>query len=388
MRASPKFTLRLAARWPRTATWSAMALAVLLCAAALPVAAQRTEGQRASASGMYQAEVEVNSQGEGERRAAFSRALAQVLGKISGDRGAASRPGVGEELRNAGEYVDSYDYRQDEGLSASGAPRFSTTLVVRFDEDAVNEMAGALGVPVWPTPRPKPVIWLAIDDGSGPRLVGVRQGTIAKMLTDRAIARGYRLGLPQGDAAEQALVGAIWRGDTAAVARASSRYKPDMQLVGKLYRHEGGWKADWIFVDGGRELARWSDEDRNARQALASGADGTADALAKRYAKAPETGPPGDYRIVVEGIDSGDDYLRLSAYLQDLSVVRGMTPLRATPGRMEFELSLASGLSGLRRLVARGDVLAAADAPMAGTAEGDPVAPPPSPGAQARFRMR
>jgi hypothetical protein len=160
-----------------------------------------------------------------------------------------------------------------------------------------------------------------------------------------------------------------------------------MQLVGKLYRHEGGWKADWIFVDGGRELARWSDEDRNARQALASGADGTADALAKRYAKAPETGPPGDYRVVVDGIDSGDDYLRLSAYLQDLSVVRGITPLRATPGRMELELSLASGLSGLRRLVARGDVLAPADAVSDSTAGvDDGVAA--APGAQARFRMR
>jgi hypothetical protein len=373
------------ARRPRALAALIIALAFALVSVALPVQAQRTEGQRASASGMYQAEVEVNSQGEAERRAAFSRALAQVLGKISGDRGAASRPGVSEELRNAGEYVDSYDYRQDEGVSASGAPRYSTTLVVRFDEDAVNEMAGALGVPVWPEPRPKPVIWLAIDDGSGPRLVGVRQGNIARMLTDRAIARGYRLGLPQGDAAEQALVGAIWRGDTAAIARASSRYKPDMQLVGKLYRHEGGWKADWIFVDGGRELARWSDEDRNARQALASGADGTADALASRYAKAPETGPPGDYRVVVDGVDSGDDYLRLSAYLQDLSVVRGIKPLRATPGRMEFELSLASGLSGLRRLVSRGDVLVDADAaPDPATEPGVTVAT----GAQARFRMR
>jgi hypothetical protein len=160
-----------------------------------------------------------------------------------------------------------------------------------------------------------------------------------------------------------------------------------MQLVGKLYRHEGGWKADWIFVDGGRELARWSDEDRNARQALASGADGTADALASRYAKAPETGPPGDYRVVVDGIDSGDDYLRLSAYLQDLSVVRAFRPLRATPGRMEFELSLASGLSGLRRLVSRGDVLVSADAPVDAAADAGATAVP-APGAQARFRMR
>lgn len=320
--------------------------------------AQRVEGARASASGMYEAEVSVNSQSEADRRAGFSRALAQVLAKISGDRGAASKPGVAEELRNAAEYVRSYDYRQDEGVSAGGAPRYSTTLVVRFDPEAVNQMAGALGVPVWPEPRPKPVLWLAIDDGSGPRLVGARQNNVAKPLTDRAVARGYRLGLPQGNAAEQAVVGAIWRGDTAAVARASARYKPDMQLVGKLYRNNGGWKADWIFVDGGRVLSEWSSEQRDARQALSSGADGAADALSRRYAKAPvDTGPAGDYRVVFTGIRSSEDYLRLSGYLQGLAVVRGITPLAAAGDRLELELTLSTGLAGLRRMASRGGVI-------------------------------
>jgi uncharacterized protein len=320
--------------------------------------AQRVEGARASASGMYEAEVAVNSQTDAERRAGFARALAQVLAKISGDRGAAGRPGVAEELRKAADYVRSYDYRQDEGVSAGGAPRYTTTLVVRFDPEAVNQMAGALGVPVWPEPRPKPVLWLAIDDGSGPRLVGARQNNVARPIIDRAVARGYRLGLPQGNAAEQAVVGAIWRGDTAAIARASARYKPDMQLVGKLYRHDGGWKSDWIFVDGGRVLSQWSAEQRDARQALASGADGAADALSRRYAKAPpDTGPAGDYRVVFTGIRGSEDYLRLSAYLQGLAVVRGITPLRAAPDQLELELSLSTGLSGLRRMAARGGVI-------------------------------
>jgi len=335
------------------------AMALLLVAGAAQ--AQRVEGSRAAASGMYEAEVPVNSQSAAERKAGFARAMAQVLGKISGDRSAASRPGVGAELANAAEYVDSYDYRQDEGVSAGGAPTFNTALIVRFDEEAVNEVAGALGIPVWPTPRPKPVLWLAIDDGSGPRLVGVRQNDVASPLTSRARERGYRLGLPAGNAAEQAVVGAIWRGDTAAVARASARYQPPMQLIGKLYRNDGGWTADWAFVDDGRVLKSWSIDHNNARQALAAGADGAADALASRYAKAPETGPAGSYRVVFTGIDDTEDYLRLSAYLQDLSVVRDITPLRATAQGLELELDLASGLSGLRRMAARGEVLVAGE---------------------------
>lgn len=349
----------------------ALAAALLLAATltTLPVQAQsglRTEGDAVSARGLYQAEVPVNGQGEAERQGGFARALGSVLGKLSGDRGVMSRPGVGAELRNAKDYVDGYDYRQDQGTSASGAPTFRTTLVVRFDEDQVNGLAGALGLPIWPQPRPKPVVWLAINDGSGPRLVGLPQSNAARPLLNRAIERGYSLGLPAGGAAEQALVGAIWRQDTAAVARASSRYSPPMQVIGKLYRDKSGWTADWVFVDAGKVLAKWSITDADARRAMASGADGTADALVKRYGKRGTAGPAGTYRVVFSGVRSTDDYLRLTGHLQKMAVVRRITPVRASGDTLELDLELVSGLAGFRRTM--GD-----QAPFTG-GEGEPPA--------------
>ncbi len=324
-----------------------------LCAMLLAASAwgQRVEGDRAGGQGMYEAEVPVSSQSESERRAGFARGLAQVLGKLSGDRSAASRPGVGREMRRAEDFVAGYDYRQDESRSVSGAPSYRTTLVMRFRPDDVDGVAAALGLPVWPQPRPKPVMWLAIDDGRGPRLVSTAQGNVARPVLDRAIERGYRLGLPAGNAAEQAAAGAIWRGDVAAIARISARYAPPMQLVGKLFREGSGWQADWIFVDGGRVLSRWSTTDADARRAIASGADGAADALTKRYARASAAGPAGVQRVVFTGIDSAQDYIRLSAYLQSTSVVRGIRPLRAQGDRLEVELDLLTGLPGLRRVL-------------------------------------
>ncbi|GAE55394.1 hypothetical protein XPR_2029 [Xanthomonas arboricola pv. pruni MAFF 301420] len=94
-----------------------------------------------------------------------------------------------------------------------------------------------------------------------------------RRLLDRAIERGYRLGLPGGAAAEQVLAGAIWRKDTAAVARASAKYSPPMQLIGKLYRNDAGWTADWVFVDNGNVLSSWTSSDADARRAMAAGAD-------------------------------------------------------------------------------------------------------------------
>lgn len=351
--------MQRAIRW----TWAAgLVLAGALCLAGT-AQAQRVEGDRARAQGLYQAEVPVNSQGESEREAGFARALSQVLAKLSGDRSAVSRPGVGQELRRASEYVDGYDYRQDEGISqATGAPSFSTTLIVRFDKDKVDDIASALGLPVWPQPRPKPVLWLAIDDGSGPRLVGLAKADAARSLLDRAIDRGYKLGLPAGNAAEQAIVGAIWRGDSAAVARLSARYQPPMQLIGKLYRHKGGWKADWIFIDKGRVLSEWSSDDRSARQAMAAGADGAADALMRKYAKrGPGAGPAGTYRVAFAGIHDAHDYMRLSAYLQRMSLVSRFTPVRATPDMLEADLELSTGVAGFSRLLDDDILVADAD---------------------------
>jgi hypothetical protein len=343
-------TMHRAIRW----TWL---MGLLLAGIAGVASAQRVEGDRAGAQGIYQAEVSVKGQGEAERNAGFARALAQVLGKLSGDRSAAAHPGVGQELRNARSYVDGYDYRQDQGVGHGGAPTFNTTLVVRFDRAKVDEIVAALGLPVWPQPRPKPVMWLAIDDGRGPRLVGLAQADAARPVLDRAIERGFRLGLPGGSAAEQAAVGAIWRGDTSAIARISARYQPPMQLIGKLYRNQAGWNADWTFIDGGRVLSKWSSADSNARRAMTAGADGAADALVRKYGRHATSGPAGSYRVLFIGIDTGDDYMRLSGYLQGLAVVRRITPLRATPEGLEVELELTSGLSGFRRMIGNADVL-------------------------------
>src|SRR4249919_181515 len=330
--------------------------------------AQRVEGDRAGARGMYEAEVNVNGQGETERNTAFARAMSQVLGKLTGNRSAAAMPGVGQELRHARDYVKSYDYRQDEGRSATGAPTYTTTLIVRFDQEQVDGIAATLGLPIWAEPRPKPVLWLAINDGRGPRLVALAQTNAARAVLDRAQERGYRLGLPSGSAAEQAAVGAIWRGDTAAIARLSSRYSPPMQLIGKLYRATGsGWTAEWTFVDGGKVLSTWTATQPDARRAMASGADGAADALSKKYAKrSTAAGTPGRYTVQIDGIRSSEDYVRAMSYLQGLTVVRGIAPMRANAENLTLELDLITGLPGLKRALGNGEVLGAdeGDAPV------------------------
>jgi len=333
--------------------------------------AQRVEGDRAVASGAYAAEVPVNNQTPGQRSNGFARALLKVITNLTGDRNPIARPGVGPALRGASTYVDGYDYRQDEGTSPNGTPTFTTTLVVRFDPKKVNDLVSGSGFAVWPTPRPKPVLWMAIDDGSGPRLVGLAQSSAARPVLDHAKERGYRLGLPTGTAAEQAMAGAIWRSDVAAISRASATYSPPMQLVGKLYRAGVGWKADWIFVDSGRVLARSSTANADARRAMAGGADIAADALIRKYARpgkpvAPATPPAsklGDTTITLVGLNGTSDYLRAINYLDDRAGVRRVVPVSATPERLVLQVTVEGGGDALAKSLADGGVLV----PEAGT---------------------
>jgi hypothetical protein len=77
--------------------------------------------------------------------------------------------------------------------------------------------------------------------------------------------------------------------------------------------------------------------------------------------------------VAFTGIRSADDFIRLSAYLQSTSVVRGITPVRATPDTLEVDLDLLTGLSGFRRVV---------DADVLAEVEGGPDGVPPV------FRLR
>lgn len=334
-------------------------LAFFLLAFSTVVLAQRVEGTRAQASGPYSAEVVVTNQTDAQRNNGFARGLLQVLQRLTGDRAVNQRPGVGDELRNARTYVDHYDFRQDQGVGPSGAPSFNTTLVVQYDPKKVDEMISTLGLPMWPTPRPKPVLWLAIDDGSGPRLVGLDKSNAARPVLDRAKQRGFALGLPSGNAAEQALVGSIWRGDTAAIARASAKYAPPMQLIGKMYRTvSGGWQVEWTFLDNGRQLAKSATYDSDARRAMSGGADIAADALIRKYARPGKTlGPAGKYTVTFTGVNSTDDFIRLAAYLEKTAVVKRATPIRATPDGLVYELELISGVQGFAKVAAKDGVV-------------------------------
>jgi hypothetical protein len=199
---------------------------------------------------------------------------------------------------------------------------------------------------------------------------------VVRPLASRGLERGLRFLLPSGSAPEVAAAGAIFALDAAAVQPLSARYRNDTQLLGKVYRSKSGWSGWWLLLQGGNEVARWPVTDPDPKRVIAAGAEGAANALAKRDAVYLDTGPAGLYAIEVSGVRQQADYLRLMRYLGGLSVVRRVNVIRAEPDKVQLALDLSVGAKGFRTLVAAGDALqAVAAAPEPTPAPGEPVVP-------------
>ena len=308
----------------------------------------------------YRAELTLASSNADERRGATIRALGQVLVRITGNPAAPANPTVRRAAGNLDVLVTESNVRQQQE-TVNGMPVYRSVLTVSFDPEAVDALVGAAGLRFWTSTRPKPILWLAIDDGRGPRLVTGQQTKVVKPLADRGLERGMRYLLPAGTSVEQAAVQSIWALNAGALQTLTARYKNDAQLVGKVYRKPPGWAADWVLSQDGVELARWSFADADPRRTIASGVDEGANAIAKRDAVQLDTGAAGPQVFEVSGVNSQGDYLRLVAYLQGQAMVRKLQVLEARPGSLRLQVELAVGLRAFLPIVAGGDVLAAGE---------------------------
>ena len=318
-----------------------------------------SDAARADDLSLYEASVPVNSQSPTERARALPAALLQVIAKVSGQRAASAAPAMRGLLGQAGQIVQDTRYSA-ESQTIAGAPIYRQKMTARFDRAAVDALVAGAGLPVWPSPRPVPVLWLVIDDGHGPRMVTGSHLSVVRSLTDRSAERGLTFQLPTGTAAESAAgLQAAWMGQSQAVVAPSATYGASVQLIGKLARTASGWTANWSLLDDGVELNRWSEVNPDPRAALANAADVGTDTLVKKYSRAVVGGPAGVSTVEISGLRSGDDYVRVMGYLQGMGVVRHIVLLGASEDRLRMQLDLGTGIEGFRSLVSAGRVLQA-----------------------------
>jgi len=311
---------------------------------------------------LYSTTVELLSQGEVARNAAYARALVQVINQLTGRTDAGGNPVIRGALANAPNWVQSSNASQTasdtEGNTlVGGAPVLKAALRVSFDPNPVDSLIAAAGYRYWTGERPKPMLWLTIDDGRGPRLVTSQQLNVIKSLADRGLERGIRFLVPQGSAADLAALSAIQNLDGKALNPINARYRNNTMLIGKVYRSVSGWSAWWLLWQDGAELSRWPVTEADARKVIASGADRTAEYFAKRDSSVLDAGRSGLVRMEISGINSLTDYVRAIGFLQTHASVRAVDVDVAMPGKLLLRVDLRSGVNAFRGLMRTNNTL-------------------------------
>lgn len=235
-------------------------------------------------------------------------------------------------------------------------------LHVRFDETTLNNTLRDLGIPVWGKERPSTLVWLAVQDQAGRRLVGMEEkpGYI-RALDARAALRGVVLIYPLLDLEDtnNLRVSDIWGGFNTPILQASARYKADTVLVGKIYSPAPGiWEGQWTaYLQG--DKTTWSTDGELPEIVLDEGVDGLANLLASRFVQSVGTQGTATVSIQVRGVNNAAQYARVLKYLRSLSPVTDVEVNQVEPGKVLFTVTTHGGKVALQQTITLGRIMEA-----------------------------
>ncbi len=321
-----------------------------------------TQGLRAERVGnLYEAEVPVVGQSAKARADGIKAAFARVMVKVSGDRALLDSPDIDSILNRASSYMQQYRYRSlGDASSPRGAGKPDRMLWVRFDQRAVDRLLRESGVPVWGTTRPSVLIWLGDESGTSRSLVSLENSPQLKHLINRtARERGLPVLLPLMDMQDRSnlTVGDLWGGFEADIRRASTRYQPDVILVGRLSGRSGrDWRGDWsLYLPD--KTNRWSARGSSRSGVVYEAIQETADALALRFAPQQVSESSNLLRIRIHGLNHLSNYAMVKDYLESLAMIERLDLLEAGPESVSFLVQVRGGRAVLERGIQLGAVL-------------------------------
>ena len=299
---------------------------------------------------LYQAEVLSESQSDAQRRIDASEGLSQVLMRVSGRSDILQNPVIVAALKTPEQYYSEFSYARVEavndeavalpqpGLDPLPAETPRQVMRIRFAPSLIAKILREAGLPVWGSNRPSVLSWMAIDDESGRQVLGEANPSLfAKTLNQAARARGVPLLLPLWDLEDSRGVSSseIWGRFLGRIEAASKRYSPDKILVFRAESEfSNQWRGDWSLGEGGQWRSGTVYGESQAQ--LATALVGVlASVLSEQYAV---TSTRSEVRLTVEGITEIQDYAEVSRYLEGLTQVMSVQPVRILTDMVEFKL--------------------------------------------------
>lgn len=315
---------------------------------------------------LYEHSIAVEDDSDQSLVSARREAMEAVLVKVSGSRDVLASDGIDTALRDAETYTSRYGFQ-----AGSGADAGQLYLWAAFDPVAIDALLAGSGQSQWRGSRPDTLVWLVTDTGTERIIEGANGDTaLLQSLRQDAAERGLKVLVPLFDLQDQRAITAsdLWGDFPQAVTAASARYPAGVVLVGRMQPQGDNWIGNWtVYQGGGRQ--DWENRAASQQALVASAMQYHADRLSAVYAGPADIGTAaGSTVLQVSGITSLQDYLRVSAYLQNLGAVASARPLSMSGDRVEFNLNLDGSVQGLQRVLSLEGVLSAVPGDASGAA--------------------
>ncbi|MFP3874216.1 MAG: DUF2066 domain-containing protein [Thiohalophilus sp.] len=327
-------------------------------------------------SGLYEAEVPVESQARDVREVALRVGLQQVLVRVTGRRRVLTVTDIEPLLEKAPRYVQQFRYQSRE---VEGEDQPTDVLWVRFDKQAIDRLLHENRLPVWGRTRPATLIWLVVDDGRERELLSNDMNTRARRaLEEQARLRGLPLRLPLMDLTDRQAISVsdVWGNFEDNLLQASERYDAEAVLTGRVARTaSGNWRGRWTLYQEGRDQA-WNASGQVLEEAIIPAIDQLADLLAEQYARVGQNDQSESLRVRITGIKGLDAFTRVMNYLNDLALVEDARIDQIEADSVSLILTSRHGRMAINQAISLGRTLEAESVPMARSGLQNPLAEP------------
>lgn len=317
---------------------------------------------------LYEAEVPVSGQGDGERRQALVQALETVFVKVTGYGEAATDPAIAGALEDPDRFVQQYRYRKAEPVilaDGTTVPAASDLVFwARFDPSAIERLLRENALPIWGAARPATLVWLAVEQNGDRSLISANDLSPVRIAIEKqAQQRAIPVRLPLMDLQDQTRiqVADVWGEFRELISTASERYQTQAVLVGRLREDSAGsWQANWaLYLD--RDAQRWESVGSDLGKVVAAGVDGAANALSLRYAQFATQAGLSHFTVRVWDVSRMEDYVRARQYLEGVSGVESVQPLEVVDRMVSFRLGLKGTSYSVVQAIELGDLLVPAN---------------------------
>lgn len=301
---------------------------------------------------LYVAEVLVTSQDSRDFALAAQQGLQRVLIRISGNSNVNQSAIIREALKKPQEYYYQFSYEATDKTFRIGEETIPAQILeIHFEPGSVARLLRTAGYPVWGNNRPSVLIWLVVETETGRIVLSEADNNeVTIALLEEARRRGLPLMFPLLDLEDKAniSVATIWGQFRNQIKAASSRYRADCILTGRIYQgQDGEWMGRWSWnIDD-----QWLSFDSlqiNLFEFVGEMTDRLADKLAARYAIDSSRG---SVWLRVEAVEDLDDYVQLSNYLENLTPVLDVFVEEVSGGEILYRLSTEGRVQQLIELI-------------------------------------